>query len=204
MRFFCGNFTNGVMGWCHLCVRWESVCVAVEARACACMHVMEFQSWCYLINIITRPINLPNGSGPLIAGVETSIFEAIKHTFWKLRACRRKMASRWTALSWQQSETRGRIQYYRSWWSGPITTQAAVWSAARGWGAEEEEMKVYEAPKKDFMDISMLMLPGTVKLLSVAKYLSLWRIPKKHALRTQVWHGFLFCSCAKNPERICE
>lgn len=36
----------------------------------------------YLINIITRTINLPNGSDPLIAGVETSIFEAIKHTFW--------------------------------------------------------------------------------------------------------------------------
>lgn len=35
-----------------------------------------------LINIITRPINLPNGCDPLIAGVETSIFEAVKRTFW--------------------------------------------------------------------------------------------------------------------------
>lgn len=34
-----------------------------------------------LINIITRPINLPNGCDPLIAGVETSIFEAIKALF---------------------------------------------------------------------------------------------------------------------------
>lgn len=56
--------------------------------ACVCMHICNGISiMVYLINIITRPINLPNGSDPLIAGVETSIFEAIKHTFWKLCAC---------------------------------------------------------------------------------------------------------------------
>lgn len=141
--------------------------MAVEARACACTHVMEFQSWCYLINIITRPINLPNGSGPLIAGVETSIFEAIKHTFWKLRECRRKMASRWTALSWHQSETEGGSSITGA---GDLVLSQHKRLCGAQPGAEEEEMKVYEAPKKDFMDISMLMLPGTVKLLSVAKY----------------------------------
>lgn len=58
-----------------------------------------------------------------------------------------------------------------------------LWSAARGWEAKIEEMKVYEAPKKDCVDINIVMLPGTDKLLSVAKYLSLWRAPKKLALK---------------------
>lgn len=74
--------------WVNLICVFGGVCVCtdVQARACACAcactYVMEFQSSVYLLNIITRPINLPNGSDPLIAGVETSIFEAIKHTFW--------------------------------------------------------------------------------------------------------------------------
>lgn len=51
--------------------------------ACMSMHICNGISIvAYLIKIITRPINLPNGSDPFIAGVETSIFEAIKHTFW--------------------------------------------------------------------------------------------------------------------------
>lgn len=43
-----------------------------------------------------------------------------------------------------------------------------LWSIARGQKAKKEEMKVYEAPKKVCMDVCKVMLPGTVKLLSVA------------------------------------
>lgn len=45
-------------------------------------------------------------------------------------------------------------------------------STARGQKAKNEEMKVYEAPKRDYMDISTLILPGKDKVLSAAKYLS--------------------------------
>lgn len=47
---------------------------------CACIHVSNGISFmACLINIINRPINLPNDSDPFIAVMETSMFEAIKH-----------------------------------------------------------------------------------------------------------------------------
>ena len=39
-----------------------------------------------------------------------------------------------------------------------------LWSTARGLKAKNEEMKVYEAPKKDCMDICMVMLPDPKNL----------------------------------------
>lgn len=43
-------------------------------------------------------------------------------------------------------------------------------SNARGQKAKNEEMKVYEAPKRDYMDISTVIQPGKDKVLSAAKY----------------------------------
>lgn len=69
--------------WVNLICVFGGICVHGCTGACVCMRICNGISiTVYLINIITRPINLPNGSDPLIAGVETSIFEAIKQTFW--------------------------------------------------------------------------------------------------------------------------
>ena len=69
--------------WVNLICVFGGVCVHGCTGPCVYTHICNGISiMVYLINIITRPINLPNGSDPLIAGVETSIFEAIKHTFW--------------------------------------------------------------------------------------------------------------------------
>lgn len=69
---------------------------------------------------------------------------------------------------------RGWIQYYKLAAGDLALLQHKwLWNTARGQEAKNEEMKVYEAPKKDCMDISMVILPGTDKPLFVAKYLSL-------------------------------
>lgn len=67
----------------HLCVRGH-LCAWWYRRVLVHAHIVcnGISIMVYVINIITRPINLSNGSDPLIGGVETSIFMAIKHTFW--------------------------------------------------------------------------------------------------------------------------
>lgn len=117
-----GDLTNGVFGLISFeCL--GALSTGTRTHICNGISIMV-----YLINIITRPINLPNGSDPLIAGVETSIFEAIKHTFWWAWARRRRMAARWMALLWHLSETEGgsNITGACCCWSALITTHEAA------------------------------------------------------------------------------
>lgn len=90
------------------------------AFVCACTHVWNGISFmACLINIINRPINLPNESDPFIAVMETSMFEAIKHILVNQREGRRTTTASWTGAA-LTSESEG----------GSNTAGAYCWGSA--------------------------------------------------------------------------
>lgn len=124
----------------------------------------------YLINIITRPINLLSLI-PLLQGWKRPFSRQLNTLFGNC-AC---VEERWALDGWYCPGICPRQKV------DPILQKLAgdlallqhkwLWSTARGQKAKNEEMKVYEAPKRDFMDISTVILPGKDKVPSAAKYL---------------------------------
>lgn len=187
----------------HLCA-WSYRRVLVHIQ-----YVMEFQSRCIWLTSLPGPLIFLMALIPLLQRWKRPFSRQLNTLFGNC-AC---VEERWALDGWHcpgicprqkvdpilQTLAAGDLALLQHKW---------LWSTARGQKAKNEEMKVYEAPKRDYMDISTVILPDKDEVLSAAKYLRQWWTPVKDpksstlALKFKLSNVWFFAPVSKNSNRI--